>query len=175
MRKTMVVLAAASLISTMALAAPLTGEGERGRRGHGEHGHGERGHSMRGHDGEELLERMAERLNLSEAQKLQIRQLHEGFRTQTEPQRTAMFETMKSLREARQAGDTATAQRLAASLEGQFAQMHEIRKAQHERMLALLTPEQRAKVEEMKAEREQRRGERGSRRGGMRHRGPAGL
>lgn len=164
MKRTMGVFAAATLMTTLAFAAPDGGE-----RGHGRHGM--RGEGMQ-HRGAHL-ERMAERLGLSEAQKVQMRELRESFRAETEPQRTAMHETMKQLREARQAEDTARAQQLAATLEGQRAQIRELRKAQHERMLALLTAEQRAKVEEMQAQREQRRGERRGRRGGREHRGGA--
>lgn len=162
MKRSMIVLAAATLTTTLAFAAP--DGGERGHRGHerGAHGAGMHGD---GHRGGMMFDRMAERLDLSEAQKVQMKELHESFRARTEPARTQMHDMMQQLREARAAGDTARAQQLAASLEAQRAQMRQLRESQHERMLALLTGEQRARVEQMKAEREKRRDERRDRRG----------
>ena len=60
-------------------------------------------------------------------------------------------------------GDQARAEQLKATAQSQHARMKELRQAQHQRILALLTPEQRTQWEALKADRDARRGERGKR------------
>ena len=164
------VAAALALTAGLAFAAPQGG-GERGHMGEkcqmgaGDHA----GHMGTGDDHGKMMGHMAEKLELSEAQKVQMKQLHEGFSTQHAPFRESMQATMTQLREARQSGDTARAQQLAAELEGQRAQMQTQRQAMHEQMLTILTPDQKAKLEAMKAEKQNRKGEqkqRGAHQGG---------
>ena len=156
MRTITTVAAALALTAGLAFAAPQGG----GERGHmGKKGHMGAGHMGQGDHGK-MMGRMAEKLELSEGQKIQMQQLHETFRTQHAPFRESMQATMTQLREARQSGDTARAQQLAAELEGQRAQMQTQRKAMHEQMLTILTPDQKAKLEAMKAEKKNRKGER---------------
>jgi periplasmic protein CpxP/Spy len=164
------VAAALALTAGLAFAAPQDG-GERGHMGKkkGHMGAGDHaGHMGKGDHGK-MMGRMAAKLDLSEGQKIQMQQLHEGFRTQNAPFRESMQATMSELREARQSGDTARAQQLAAQLEGQRTQMQTQRQAMHEQMLTILTPDQKTKLEAMKAEKHNRKGERkqrGTRQGG---------
>jgi periplasmic protein CpxP/Spy len=148
MKKSIATLAVLTLSATLAVAAPQGGKGEF-------HGKGKRG----GHG--EMAERLAEKLNLTDAQKAQARQLHEQFRAQNEPLFNAFKQTRNDLRAARQANDTARVDALEATLKTQKEQLKAARRAQHERFLSILTADQKAKLEAMKAERGERRGGRG--------------
>jgi protein CpxP len=140
--------AVAALSTTMAFAAP-----HGGKFGHGKHGK----------RGGEFGARFAQELNLSEAQKQQIRDLQKQFRENNK----ALFQSSRATREqmfeARKAGDTAKLEQLKAASATQREQMKQLRAAQRDRVLAILTPEQRAKFDALKAERDARRGERGHR------------
>ena len=141
MKKAIAAIAVMTLSATLAVAGPGGGKG-----GH----HGKRGG--------EFAERFAEKLNLTEAQKAQAKQLHEQFRTQNEPLFNAFKQTKDDLRAARQANDTARVDALEAALKTQKDQLKAARKAQHERFLSILTADQKAQLEAMKAERGNRKG-----------------
>lgn len=130
----------------LALSASLAvaghGEGKRGKR-HGKHG-------------EANITRLAEKLNLSDAQKQQLEDQQKNFRESNQHRFEAHRDTMKQYRDARQAGDTARAEALKATLEVQRGELKQLRKAQHEAMLSVLTAEQRAQFETMKSERGRR-------------------
>jgi Spy/CpxP family protein refolding chaperone len=141
-------IAAATLITTGALAIAAPGEGAHGGKG-GHEMHGKRGpmHGM-----------MAEKLGLSEAQKTQMQQMMETFRGENQSLMDAMKQTRTELRDARQANDTARAASLAATAEQKRADMQQRREAQHERMLQILTPEQRTQMQQMHEQMKERRG-----------------
>lgn len=141
--KWMMMAAVLTLSASVALAAP--GEGGKFRGGK---------HSKRG----EFGAKFAEKLNLTDAQKQQIRDLQQSFRDANEPLFTQARDTHRQLREARQAGDNERVTALQAQAKSQRAQLQQLRAQQKERILALLTPEQRAQWEALKAERESRRG-----------------
>ena len=143
-------------------AAPTTKERierhEKGERGGFRHGEkrmrgGHRGGMMRG----------LHALNLSDAQKEQIRAIHEANR----PDKSNM-EEMRSLMEAKRAGT------LTAEQKEQFRAFRQNARAKreqvHAQVLAILTPEQRQQLElkkqEMKQRREERRNQRRENRGG---------
>jgi len=137
--------AVVTLSASLAFAAPH-GPGMGGKRGR--HGH-------------EFGERMAAKLNLTDIQKQQIRDLQQSFRQKNK----AVFENAhalrKEFREAKKADDTAKLESLKPAMEAQREQMKQLHDAQQQQILALLTPEQRTQWEVLKAEREQRRSERG--------------
>ena len=141
--KVITLAAALTLSATMAVAAP--------------HGGGKGGHG-RGHRGGFLNQRLAEKLNLTDAQKSQIQAIQKGFRENN----AQAFENAKVLRqqvrEARQANDTAKLESLKPAMEAQRTQFQQLREAQKQQVLAVLTAEQRAQLEALKAERKQRRG-----------------
>lgn len=139
--------AVVALSSTLAFAAPHEG----GKRGRGDRG------------GQEFGERFAKKLNLSEAQKQQIKDAQTAFRNENKSFFDTVRDTRRQIKAAKEAGDTARAEQLKATAKSQHAQMKELRQAQHQRILALLTPEQRTQMEAMKAEREAKRGQRGHR------------
>jgi protein CpxP len=149
MKKIVTAAAVLALGASLAFAGP--GEGKM----HGKHGRG----------GEAHMQHMAEKLNLSEGQKIQLEQMHENFRAQSEPLWTAMRQTKTELKAAKEAGDTARVEALRATLTTQKEQMKAQRQAQHEQMLTILTPEQRTQLETMRSERghKKHREHRGSR------------
>ena len=136
-------------VAVFALGASLAIAGENWKGGH------------RGHRGKGLMsERMAAKLNLSDAQKAQIKDLHMSFREQNK----AFFESAKATRQearaAKAANDTAKLESLRPTMESQRAQMKQLRDAQHEKIRTILTPEQQAELDawkaQHKAQREQR-------------------
>ena len=139
--------AALTLSATMAVAAP--------------HGGGK--HHKRG--GEMMGPRVAEKLNLTDAQKQQIRDLQKSFREQNKATFENARETRKAFREAKKANDTARIEQLKPAMEAQRAEFKQLRDAHRQQFLSILTPEQRTQFEALKAEREQRRGKRGHGRG----------
>lgn len=146
LKKTITTAVALALGTSLAFAGG--GEGKRGMH-RGKHGmHGEAG-----------MARLAEKLNLTEAQKAQLKEQRANFRASNAARFETHKDTMRQYREARKAGDTARAEQLKATLEIQKGELQQLRKAQHDAMLSILTPEQRNQLEAMKAEHKGRRGE----------------
>ena len=140
--------AVVALSSTLAFAAP--------------HGGGKGGHG-RGGRGGEFGERFAQKLNLSEAQKQQIKDIQTQFRSENKAFFESARDTRRQIREATEAGDTARAEQLKAAAQSQHARMKELRDANRARIEAVLTPDQLAQWKALKAEREAKRGQRGER------------
>jgi protein CpxP len=147
MKKLTTAVAIALFGATLAVAAPHEGGAGFGPGGR----HGKRG----GFDG-----KLAHELNLTDAQKAQIKEIRKA----SQEANKAFFEqsrtTMKAFHDARQAGDTAKLDALKPTLEAQRAQMKQIRDAEEARIAAVLTAEQNAKWQQLKARRGQRRGDR---------------
>ena len=130
--------------TSLAVAAPQGGEGH-GWGGHGRHGRGQMG------------AKMAEKLNLSDAQKQQLKDMNQSFREQNKPLFQAFRQNMKDLRAAKQSNDTAKADSIKATLQSQRAELKQLRQQQQQRFLSILTPDQRAQFDQLKAERAARR------------------
>ena len=143
---------------TLTLGATLAFAGPQGK------GDGEFRKGKRGKHGAARFEKFAQELNLTDAQKEQIRAQQQNVRESNKARFEAHRDTMRQYREARRANDTARAEQLKATLEVQRGELHQLRQAQHQALLQILTPEQRAQLEAKKAEREQRREERRERR-----------
>jgi protein CpxP len=143
MKKT---ITAAVAVLTLTASLAIAGPGREGR-GHGKHGG-------------EFSEKFAQKLNLTDAQKQQIKSLRESFRTENEPQRNQMRQLTTDLRAAREANDTARAATLASQIEAQRATFKQRSDAQRDRVLSVLTADQRAQYEAMKAEHKAKRGDR---------------
>ena len=139
--KWMTAVAVVALSTSLAVAAPEGGKGHGGRK----------------HGKQEFGEKLAAKLNLTQAQKDQIQQIRKSNLEQNK----AFFEqaraTRQALRAAKDAGDTAKVEALKGTLEAQRTQFQQIRDAERTQILALLTPEQKAQFEAMKAERAQHR------------------
>lgn len=146
--KWMTMAAMVTLTASLAFAAP-----HEGGRGGG-----------RGRHGQEFGQRMAAKLNLTEAQQQQIRDLQKSFRENNAQVFEKAHALRQELREAKRANDAAKLEALKPQMEAQRAQMKQLHEAQQQQISALLTPEQRTQWEALKAEREQRRSQRGPRR-----------
>lgn len=149
MKKQIAAVAVLALSATLAFAGPSDG-GQR-HNGHGRHGKAGFG------------AKFAEKLNLTDEQKARV----SAIRQATKEQNAAFFESARQhrqeLRAAREANDSAKAQSLAGTIEADRAQMKQIRSAEKDQIMALLTAEQRAQMDAMKAQREAHRGQRGNR------------
>ena len=146
--------AVVALSTSLAVAAP------HGPKGEGRHG-GKRGEMMMGEG--RMGERMAQKLNLTDAQKEQIKTIRESFRDQNKTFFDQAKATREQMREARRAGDTAKAEQLKASMEQQRTQMNHLRQQLHAEIAKILTPEQREEFAKMQEQREARKGKIGKR------------
>lgn len=132
-----------------------------GERGMGKH-HGRMGEGREGREGMGQM-RLLRELDLTDAQKQQARAIMERYAASTKTQR----EEMRGLREQKEQGTlTADAKAKAKAARMQLAESN---KNMHSELLAILTPEQRAKFETLEKARKNERRE------NMReHRGAAG-
>ena len=101
----------------------------------------------------EYSEKLAQKLNLTDAQKQQLADLEKNFREQNASFLQSFRQNRQDYRAAMNAGDTAKADSLKATLESQRAQMKQLRDAQDVKISSILTPEQRAQWQQLKAER----------------------
>ncbi|MGZ4778436.1 MAG: Spy/CpxP family protein refolding chaperone [Thermoanaerobaculia bacterium] len=124
-----------TLTATMAIAAPHEGMGG------GHHGKGM------------FSEKFAQKLNLTDAQKTQVRDLTKSFREQNKAFFETFRSTMKDYRSAKKSNDTAKVNALQAQFDSQKAQMKQLRAGLDQQISNVLTPDQRAQWEQIKAER----------------------
>jgi Spy/CpxP family protein refolding chaperone len=140
MRKTITAVAVLALSGTLAFAFAATGE-----QGFGGHHHR--------HHGFNFARKMGEKLNLSDAQKAQIK----GIQKSTREANAAFFDQARATRKdfwaAKKANDTAKMDALKPAIESQRAQMKELRKAEMTKITSILTPDQQAQLQQMRAER----------------------
>ena len=130
------------------------GEHHRFGKGHGEHGFGDRAGEHRGWgDG-----RIFERLNLTDSQKEQMKQLQKSFAERTKSLRDELRTKHEELRQAGSGGtfnESLVAQKRSeiASLETKLdGERFKLRQDS----MALLTPEQKTQLEQMRAEMKKR-------------------
>jgi len=146
-RKWITGIAVLAVSASLAIAAPQEGKAWGGHRGH------------RGF----MSAKLAQKLNLTDAQKAQIKDLNKQFRQDNK----AFFEqfraTRKDVRAAKQANDTAKLDALKPTVESQKAQMKQLRAAQETKVLSVLTADQQAQYNQLKAQwqakRAQKRGQ----------------
>ena len=127
-----------ALSTGLALAAP---HGE----GHGRHEKGAFGQEM------------AQKLNLTDAQKAQIKDISKSFREQNKATFESFRATMKDYRAAKEAGDTAKVNALQGQFDAAKAQMKSLRDQLDAKIATVLTPEQNAQWQQLKAERAAKR------------------
>ena len=150
----------AALVLAVAIAVPAVlaqatdDGGRKGRRDHSGH------FGRRGGEG-----RMFKNLDLTDAQKAQIKQIHENSRAEIRPIAEQVRAKRQEIRQAREGGtvnEALVTQKLTeiAPLE---AKLIAERARVHEQMLSVLTPEQRTKLEQMREQFKSRRGERKAR------------
>ena len=122
--------------TTLAIAAPQEGKAWGGH-------HGKRGM---------MSEKLAQKLNLTDAQKEQIKTLNQQFRQDNQAFFQAFRQTRQDARAAKQANDTAKLDALKPTIESQKAQMKQLREAQEAKVLTVLTPDQQSQYKALKAE-----------------------
>ena len=112
--------------------------GRRGHRGHGRRGEGGGGHVMRA----------LGRLDLTDAQRTQIRSIHEATRQRTETQRAEL----RQLFEMRRGGGQLTPEQETRA-DQLASELRATRESANQQILSLLTAEQRTQLEQWKQER----------------------
>jgi Spy/CpxP family protein refolding chaperone len=114
-------------------------------------------HHMRGGEFASAFHgRMAQALNLTDAQKELANQLRADTKAQAEPIVTELRQVRQELAAAVKANDTGAIQNLTTrqgNLQGQLAAIHANSMA---KLYAQLTPEQKAKAEELRTQRQER-------------------
>lgn len=120
----------------------------------GKHGYGKKMRGGKHGGGDKMMMRVLERLNLSDAQKEQVRTISENFKTSTQTQR----EEVRALGMKKRDGI------ITADEQAKFKELRTELKASgektHNSVLAILTAEQRAQFDRMKEEMKQRKMER---------------
>lgn len=145
-----------------AMLAPLAMAAEEGApRGQRSSGGGMMGYGMGdGNFAQMLLGRMGEELNLTEEQKASIQKIADESKSAVEANREAVRTAMQNLNEAADKGDeaaiTAAGKAAGEAMTKQALQRAEVAK----KVNAVLTPEQKAKLEQMKADMKTRMQER---------------
>ena len=123
-----------------------------------QHGGGMRGQMMGpGGRGGMMMEQMLFKgITLTDAQKAKLDTIHQQFRTAMQAQRGQGRPDFSAIREARQKGDTATANKLMAE---QHAKMETQQQAHLATIRMILTPEQQKQFDANVAEMKQHQGE----------------
>jgi periplasmic protein CpxP/Spy len=112
----------------------------------------------RNHDGARGGQRMAEALNLTDAQKEQAKAIREKYRASSQDVRTQMRTLHDQLKAAREANNTAEVDRLNQQRETLMANAKETWTAQRNEFRSILTPEQQAKFDQFQENHKGRRG-----------------
>jgi len=101
--------------------------------------------------------KFAQKLNLTDAQKQQIRDIHQAGRDRNKQLYADYRAKLRQFRELKRAGDPNT-DAVKAELQPMREQVKAARKATHEAALGVLTAEQRQQLEQWRAEHPRKRG-----------------
>ena len=104
----------------------------------------------------QFRQRMMQQLNLSEAQKQEAKGIFEQARATAKPVREELRQNREAMAAAVKANDTARIHTLAAKQAGLQAKLVEVRADAMAKFYAKLTPEQRAKAEQLHQQMKQR-------------------
>ena len=120
-----------------------------------------------------------EELGLTEAQRTQIRAIHERYQPQMQQLHATVRPHKQTARDAMQRGDTAAAraarEQARAAMEQTRAQRQQLHNTMQAEVRAILTPEQQTRFDALRASQRERMERRGPRGGGARgFRGPRG-
>ena len=134
------VAATSAVANAQSTAAPQPGARSERVRSDSTHKRGRSGHA-RGMKGGEM--RGAFRgLNLTDAQKTQLKAIHQKYQPQAKPLIESMRPAMQNARAARQRGDTAAARTAFAGTADARAKLQVLRTQERNEIRAILTPEQ---------------------------------
>ncbi len=155
----------AAVAMAIAVAVPMaiaqstdtSGSAQKERRAHGR-GRGERG-------GNRMMGRMFSRLDLTDAQKAQLKQIRENRRQSLTPLLTEIRTKRQEIRRSNQGGtfDEALVKQKLTEIAPLQAKLIGERFKLRQEMFSVLTPEQKTKLEQMREQFKSRRAERGSR------------
>ena len=152
----LVSLASVVLVGSVVLAQKVgtSQQGQGSTPQWGEHGKG-------GHRGGFMGARMFEKLNLTDDQKAQMKQLREGFMERTSSLRTQLRAKHQELRQASDGGtfNEALATQKLTEEAGLRAKMMGEEFKLHQDMLAVLTPEQKTQLDQLRQQLKTKRGE----------------
>jgi len=144
MKKHLAVLAAALVAAApMAHAQATTAPAPRAE-------HGMRGMRGPGHEG------MFKSLNLTDAQKAQVKAIHQKYASQFKAARDAAKPDFDAMRAARQKGDTAAVRAAREKLRADMAPTRKVREQEMAEVRAILTPAQQQQLDQLKTQRAQR-------------------
>jgi len=96
---------------------------------------------------------LAEKLNLSDAQKTQWQEIRRSFHQDNKAFLDQARQTMRDFRAARDANDTAKIESLKPVVQANREQMRQLREAQEQKLMGILNDEQRAQFQELKQHR----------------------
>ena len=134
--------AAAPMAHAQATTAPASGAQHEMR--------GMRGMRGPGHEG------MFKSLNLTDAQKAQVKAIHEKYAAQFKSARDAAKPDFDAMRAARQKGDTAAARAAREKLHADMAPTQKVHEQEMAEIRAILTPAQQQQLDQLRAQRAQR-------------------
>ena len=101
--------------------------------------------------------RFAQELNLTDAQKTQMKSIFQAARQSAAPVRQQLQQTRQSLQAAVKAGDSNQIQQLSATEGTEMGQLTAIRASARAQMFKMLTPEQQQKLSTLQAAMHSRR------------------
>lgn len=101
--------------------------------------------------------RFAQQLNLTDAQKTQMKSIFQAARQSAAPVRQQLQQTRQSLQAAVKAGDSAQIQQLSATEGTEMGQLTAIRASARAQMFKMLTPEQQQQLSTLQAAMHSRR------------------
>jgi Spy/CpxP family protein refolding chaperone len=111
------------------------------------------GHGSGGKGRHHWGSKLASKLNLTDAQKSQWKAIRKSSFEQNKAFFQQSRQTRMDFHAAKKAGDTAKADSLKATIESQHAQMKQIRAAEEQQLVKILTPDQSTQFQALKAER----------------------
>jgi protein CpxP len=155
---------AISIGMALAIAAPFA-LAQSGDKGDGVHKNRSEWRGRRG--GDRVMGSFFGKLDLTDAQKAQLKQIRETSHQSLLPISKEIRAKRQEIRQASQGGafDEALLTRKLTEIAPLEAKLMSERHRLHQEMLAVLTPEQKAKLEQSREEMKAKRGERGARKG----------
>jgi Spy/CpxP family protein refolding chaperone len=101
--------------------------------------------------------RFVQQLNLTDAQKSEMKSIFQEARQASQPVRQQLKQTRQSMQAAVQAGNSDQIQQLSATEGTEMGQLAAIRASAHAKMFKMLTPEQQQKLSTLQASMHNRR------------------
>jgi protein CpxP len=132
-------------VAVPVVLAQTTGEGQKSERRMHRGAHGKRG-------GDRMMGRAFRQLDLTDAQKAQIKQIRESNREAIQPLRQELRAKRQEIRQSREGGafDEALVRQKLTEIAAIEAKLMAEQNRIHQEILTVLTPEQKTKLEQMR-------------------------